>query len=71
MAESYATQLERVEKAIAAIEERGVSHSAEGRSMTRADLATLYDERKYLRKMVARAATGGGITIRGGTPVDG
>lgn len=68
--EDYSTQLERVQAAIAAVEERGSAISAEGRSLSRADLATLYERETYLRRMVNRASTGG-IRMRGATPTDG
>lgn len=57
--ESYAAQLERVQTAIAAIEERGQASGIAGRSLTKADLSTLYAREKWLRKMVARETRGG------------
>lgn len=66
--ESYQTQLERVQTAIAAIEGGAQSYSIAGRSLSRADLQTLYDREKWLRKMADRA-TSGGIRLRGATPL--
>lgn len=66
--ESYQTQLERVQTAIAAIEGGAQSYSIAGRSLSRADLKTLYDREKWLRKMADRA-TSGGIRLRGATPL--
>lgn len=69
--ESYTTQLERVQTAIAAVEERGSSVSAEGITLTRADLKTLYAREERLRVLAGREARGGGIQVRGVTPSDG
>lgn len=66
MIESYETQLQRVQAAIAAIESGAQRVDYEGRSVTRADLATLYARERELRGKVAR---GGGIRIRLGTPL--
>jgi hypothetical protein len=66
--EDYATQLERVQSAIAAIEGGAQSYSIAGRSLSRADLRTLYEREAWLRKMVDRVSRGG-IRIRLGTPV--
>lgn len=68
MPESYETQLERVQLAIAAIEGRAQSYSIAGRSLSRADLATLYARETRLLALIARAARGGGIRVRLGTP---
>ncbi len=67
---SYTEQLEEVQAAISKIETKGQSHSAEGRSMTRADLEALYKREQYLRQMADRESRGG-ISFRAGTPVDG
>ncbi len=67
MAETYAVQLERVQAAIAAIESGAQSYSIAGRSLSRADLNTLYEREKWLRAMVDRA-TRNGIRVRLGTP---
>lgn len=65
---SYQTQLESVQAAIAAIEAGSQSYSIAGRSMSKADLGTLYEREKWLRRMVDRE-TRGGIRVRGITPV--
>lgn len=59
MAETYAVQLDRVQTAIKAIEERGQAYEIEGRRLTRGDLKTLYDRERELRRNVAREARGG------------
>jgi len=59
MAETYAAQLDRVQSAIKAIEERGQAYEIEGRRMTRGDLKTLYDRERELRRQVAREERGG------------
>jgi hypothetical protein len=66
--ESYTTQLERVQAAIADIEERGQSYDINGRSLSRADLKTLYAREERLRKLANRESAGG-IRVRGVTPV--
>ncbi len=65
---SYQTQLESVQAIIAQIESTGQAYTIDNRSLTRADLSTLYDREKYLRVMAAREARGGGARIRYGTP---
>lgn len=67
--ESYQTQLERVQAAIAAIEERGQAIGAGGRKLDRGDLATLYKREKELRALVARS-TRSGMRMRQGVPRD-
>lgn len=62
--ETYQTQLERVQAAIAAIESGGQATDVGGRSLTRADLDTLYQRERYLRRQVARASAGGIATRR-------
>jgi len=59
MAKTYAEQLEAVQSAIEAIESGSQSQSVQGRSIARADLATLYAREKYLRTMVQRETDGG------------
>ena len=61
MPESYSAQLDRVQRQIAAIEERGQSVSDDGVSLTRADLQTLYDREERLRGKVKRETRGGRI----------
>lgn len=62
--ESYADQLERVQTAIARIEEGAQSVTINGRTVQRAELSDLYSREKWLRAMVARAENGGGIRLR-------
>ena len=62
--ESYTTQLERVQDAIAAIESGAQEYWVAGRKLMRADLATLYAKEKWLRQMVERESRGG-IRVRG------
>lgn len=69
MARTYQQQLDDVDAAIAKIERLGQSHGADGRSLSRADLATLYKRQNELTALAAREAAGG-ITVRAGTPVD-
>jgi len=68
MAKTYAQQLDDVQAAIDAIEQRNQSYTINGRSMTHGDLKTLYAERKRLTTLVAREARGGGVRIRYGVP---
>ncbi len=72
MATSYATQLDSVQAAIAAIEAGAQSYSiatgtGSSRSVTSADLKTLYDREKWLRKMADRESNGG-MRVRGVIP---
>ena len=67
--ESYQTQLERVQAAIAAIEERGQVVDANGRRLARGDLPELYRRESRLRSLAARAARGG-ARMRQGVPLD-
>ena len=66
--ESYETQLERVQAAIAAVEGGAQSASYDGMTVSRADLAALHAREQHLRRMVARSARGGRIRVRGITP---
>lgn len=66
--ESYTTQLERVQTAIAKIEGGAQSYSLEGNSFTRADLSSLYTRERELRALVARESSGGGIRLQRGVP---
>ncbi|HLL48976.1 MAG TPA: hypothetical protein VK399_19935 [Longimicrobiaceae bacterium] len=59
MPESLETQLTRVQQAIAAIEERGQATDVNGRSLTRADLRTLYAREADLRARIANRGRGG------------
>jgi hypothetical protein len=67
MAETYSTQLDRVQSAIAKIENGAQSVTFENRQYTRGSLQALYEREKWLRKMVSRE-TRGGIRVRGATP---
>jgi len=51
---TYSEQLEEVQTAIATIEAGAQAYSIGNRSLTRADLKTLYDREKWLRKMADR-----------------
>jgi hypothetical protein len=67
---TYTEQLESVQTAIATIESGGQAYSISGRSMSRADLETLYAREKWLRGMAARESAGrSGIRVRGVTIV--
>lgn len=68
MPESLEDQLTRVQTAIAAIESGAQSYSIAGRSLSRADLETLYRREQFLLGRIARR-DGGGIRVRLGTPV--
>jgi hypothetical protein len=61
---TYAEQLANVQTAIEAIETRGQAVSVEGKTLSRADLQTLYDREAYLRRMAARETAGRGIRLR-------
>ncbi len=66
MSESYATQLARVQAAIAAIEGGAARVRFEGREVEYADLKTLYAREERLRGQAAREARGGGLSISRG-----
>ena len=68
MAQTYAEQLDSVQAAIAKIEAGGQSATILGRTVSRADLRTLYDREAWLRKMVARSERGG-IRVSQGIPL--
>lgn len=68
MSETLEEKLTRVQTAIAAIENGGQSVTYEGRSVTKADLKTLYDREKYLEMRISRKSRGG-IRTRGGVPL--
>lgn len=71
MADSYATQLTRVQAAIENIlngaQEHTVSSNGGSRSIKNADLETLFRQEARLLKLVRRENKGG-IIVRGGTP---
>ena len=52
-------KLESVQAAIAAIEGGAQSYSISGRSLTRANLAELYKQERFLEKKLARESAGG------------
>jgi len=56
MAATLAERLTSVEAAISAIEGGAQSFTFMGRTYTRADLKTLYDQQRYLETRVAREA---------------
>jgi len=58
--ESYQVQLERVQASIAKIESGAQAVSYDGRSLTRADLKTLYEREAQLRSLVDKASRAGG-----------
>jgi len=66
---TYAQQLESVQQTIERIETTGQAYGIGGRSLTRADLKTLYDRERDLRRRVDRESRGGirtqGIVPRG------
>ena len=66
---TYQEQLETVQAAIEAIETLGQGTDVNGRTLTRADLRTLYQREAELLRRVARE-TRGGIRVRRGVPVD-
>ncbi len=66
--ESYQTQLERIQIAIAEIESGAQDVTYDGKRVRRADLDVLYVREDRLRRLAARGARGG-IRVRLGTPV--
>lgn len=56
---SYTEQLKGIDAAIRAIEEGAQSYSIGSRRVERADLGTLYDERRKLRSAAAAEENGG------------
>lgn len=65
MAEDLNVQLARVQATIAAIESGNQSSTVLGRTFTKADLATLYERERYLKREIARQARGGLLVQRG------
>lgn len=59
---TYTEQLEEVQAAISKILSGGQSYSVMGRSMTYADLPTLYAAEDRLRRKIAEESNGGIIT---------
>lgn len=68
--ETYTVQLERVQAAIAAIEDGAQSYSIAGRLYTRGSLDALYKREERLRPKADREARGG-IPIKFATPATG
>jgi len=66
---TYTEQLEQIDTAITAILTGAQAYSVGNRSKTSADLKTLMDERKRLQVLAERETNGGGIRVRGVTPV--
>jgi len=66
---TYTEQLEQIDTAITAILTGAQSYSVGSRSKTNPELKTLMDERKRLRVLADRETDGGGIRVRGVTPV--
>lgn len=66
--ETYAEQLERVQRAIARIEQGGQTVERNGRRLTRGDLAELYARERELRRLVALEDGTGGMSISYGVP---
>ena len=64
---TYTEQLESVQAAIEKIESSGQAYSIGGRTLTRADLPTLYEREKRLIALVNKESRGG-IRTRGVTP---
>lgn len=62
-------ELDAINGAIAAILEGGQEVEAGTTRLRNADLATLYRRRDQLEARLARATRGGGIRVRGATPV--
>ena len=62
--ESYATQLERVQAAIARIESGAQLTETDGERVERGDLATLYARERELRRLVDAENRGGGRRVR-------
>lgn len=69
---TYTEQLESVQAAIAAIEEGAQSYTIQtpggSRTVTRADLKTLYDREERLMPKAQREAAGRGVRVRYGVP---
>lgn len=68
-AKTWTEIAEAARDAIHKIMTHGQSHSAEGRSLTRADLPSLIEAAEHAERMASREA-GEGISIRAGTPID-
>lgn len=62
-------ELDQVNAAIAAILSRGQEISIRDNSVRKADLAQLYARKDMLTRRIARVTVGGGIRVRGATPL--
>jgi len=62
---TWAERLDQIQKSIMDIETGAQSYSIANRQATKATLATLYKQEKWLIAKVAREASGGGIRVRG------
>jgi len=69
MVKTYLQQLEEVQAAITAIETNAQSVTVKGRTYTYGDLQVLYNRESELRIKAERESGGGGIKIRGVTPL--
>jgi len=58
MAETLSLQLDRVQTAIAAIENGAQSYTINGRTYNRPDLNTLYAREKRLLRLIDKASSG-------------
>ena len=68
---TYTEQLEAVQAAIAAIEGGAQAYAINGRSVTRADLGTLYARESALMAKAVREQSGRtGIRVRNAVPLD-
>lgn len=56
---TYAQQLEEVQATIGRIEKSGQSYTVGDRSLTRADVETLYARERFLRTQADRESRGG------------
>lgn len=65
---TYAEQLEEVQATISRIEQTGQAYGINNRSLTRADLKTLYEREQWLRTRAAREANGGRINTQAVVP---
>jgi len=66
---TYLEQLESVQSAIASIEAGAQSVEISGRKYIKGDLQALYAREERLLPLVKRETRGGGIRVRGVTPI--
>ncbi len=67
MTDTAQQKLDRVQAAIAKIENNGQDMTYDGKRVTRADLNTLYTRERQLEREIDRESRGG-IRVRRGTP---